>query len=81
MAIREIYIQRDKELLEELLSVGDLNGHWQARQLELASTHISLLKHYSHSKRCLHQAEHAYFKASSKKGNFHVIFISSFIKI
>lgn len=69
--IREIYIQREKELLEELLSVGDMCGHWQSRQLELAGTHVSLLKHYCHSKRCLHQAEHAYFKASSKKGKLY----------
>lgn len=65
---REIYIQREKELLEELLSVGDVCGQWQSKQLDLASTHVSLLKHYCHSKRCLHQAEHAYFKASCKKG-------------
>ncbi|XP_050360803.1 inositol polyphosphate-4-phosphatase type I A [Nymphalis io] len=67
MQVLDIYIQREKELLEELLSVGDVCGHWQSKQLDLASTHVSLLKHYCHSKRCLHQAEHAYFKASSKK--------------
>ncbi|XP_072930863.1 inositol polyphosphate-4-phosphatase type I A isoform X2 [Epargyreus clarus] len=61
----DIYIEREKELLEELLSVGELSGHWQSRQLDLASTHISLLKNYCHSKRCLQEADHAHFKASN----------------
>ncbi|XP_068617710.1 inositol polyphosphate-4-phosphatase type I A [Battus philenor] len=63
----DIYIQREKELLEELLSVGEVSGQWQTRQLDLASTHVSLLKHYCHSKRCLQIAENPYFKASCKK--------------
>ncbi|CAH2035088.1 unnamed protein product, partial [Iphiclides podalirius] len=63
----EIYIQREKELLEELLSVGEISGQWQSRQLDLASTHVSLLKHYCHSKRCLQIAENPYFKPSCKK--------------
>ncbi|CAK1588461.1 unnamed protein product [Parnassius mnemosyne] len=63
----DIFIQREKELLEELLSVGDISGQWQTRQLDLASTHVSLLKHYCHSKRCLQIAENPYYKASSKK--------------
>ncbi|XP_023937992.2 inositol polyphosphate-4-phosphatase type I A [Bicyclus anynana] len=67
MQLLEIYIQREKELLEELLSVGDISGHWRVKRLELASTHMALLQHYCHSKKCLHQAENAYFKASSKK--------------
>ncbi|XP_045784070.1 inositol polyphosphate-4-phosphatase type I A [Maniola jurtina] len=67
MQLLEIYIQREKELLEELLSVGDICGHWRVKRLELASTHMSLLQHYCHSKKCLQQAENAYFKASSKK--------------
>ncbi|CAK1554649.1 unnamed protein product [Leptosia nina] len=63
----DIYIQREKELLGEMLSVGDICGNWQNKQLDLTSIHVSLLKHYCHSKRCLQQAEHAYFKASCKK--------------
>ncbi|KPJ09092.1 Type I inositol-3,4-bisphosphate 4-phosphatase [Papilio machaon] len=63
----DIYIQREKELLEEILSVGTISGQWQTRQLDLASTHVSLLKHYCHSKRCLQIAENPYFKRSSKK--------------
>ncbi|XP_039764060.1 inositol polyphosphate-4-phosphatase type I A-like isoform X2 [Pararge aegeria] len=67
MQLLDIYIQREKELLEELLSVGDIFGHWRVKRIELASTHMALLQHYCHSKQCLHQAENAYFKASSKK--------------
>ncbi|XP_045510028.1 inositol polyphosphate-4-phosphatase type I A [Colias croceus] len=67
MQLLDIYIQREKELLDELLSVGDICSNWQNKQLDLSSIHVSLLKHYSHSKKCLQQAEHAYFKASCKK--------------
>ncbi|CAF4748625.1 unnamed protein product [Pieris macdunnoughi] len=63
----DIFIQREKELLGELLSIGDMCGNWQNKQLDLSSINVSLLKHYCHSKRCLQQAEHAYFKASCKK--------------
>ncbi|KAL0902147.1 hypothetical protein ABMA27_000089 [Loxostege sticticalis] len=67
MQLLDIYIQREKELLEELLSVGEMCGQWQSRQLELVSVHVSLLKHYCHSKRCMEQADHSYFKASNRK--------------
>ncbi|XP_050683814.1 inositol polyphosphate-4-phosphatase type I A-like [Leptidea sinapis] len=63
----DVYIHRERQLLDELLSVGTISGHWQNKQLDLATIHVSLLKHYSHLKRCLQQAEHAYFKASCKK--------------
>ncbi|RVE52200.1 hypothetical protein evm_003119 [Chilo suppressalis] len=67
MQLLDIYIQREKELLEELLSVGEMCGQWQSRQLELVTVHVSLLKHYCHSKRCMEQVDNMYFKASSRK--------------
>ncbi|XP_075990875.1 inositol polyphosphate-4-phosphatase type I A [Anticarsia gemmatalis] len=63
----DIYIQREKELLEELLSVGEICGQWQSRQLELVSTHVSLLKHYCHSRRSMLNMDKHLFKASSRK--------------
>ncbi|CAH1647474.1 unnamed protein product [Spodoptera littoralis] len=63
----DIYIQREKELLDELLSVGEICGQWQTRQLDLVSTHVSLLKHYCHSRRCMLSMENQHFKASSRK--------------
>ncbi|XP_073956536.1 inositol polyphosphate-4-phosphatase type I A [Choristoneura fumiferana] len=62
----DIFIQREKELLEELLSVGEICGHWQNKQLELVSAHVTLLKHYCHCRRCL-LAPEAHFKPSCKK--------------
>lgn len=67
---RDIYIQRERELLDELLSVGEICGQWQSRQLELVSTHVSLLKHYCHSRRCMVNMEKNFFKASSRKGTY-----------
>ncbi|XP_053624028.1 inositol polyphosphate-4-phosphatase type I A-like [Plodia interpunctella] len=67
MQLLDIYIQREKELLEELLSVGEMCSQWQSRQLELVSVHVSLLKHYCHSKLCMQQVDSAHFKPSSRK--------------
>ncbi|XP_063837987.1 inositol polyphosphate-4-phosphatase type I A-like [Ostrinia nubilalis] len=67
MQLLDIYIQRERELLEELLSVGEMCGQWQSRQLELVSVHVALLKHYCHSKRCMEQVDNSYFKPSSRK--------------
>ncbi|KAM3968505.1 inositol polyphosphate-4-phosphatase type I A [Aphomia sociella] len=67
MQLLDIYIQREKELLEELMSVGEMCSQWQSRQLELVSIHVSLLKHYCHSKLCMQQVDSAYFKPSSRK--------------
>ncbi|KAG6444647.1 hypothetical protein O3G_MSEX003496 [Manduca sexta] len=62
-----IYIQRERELLEELLSVADICGQWPGRQVELVGTHVSLLKHYCHVKRCMQGLDNTFFKASSRK--------------
>ncbi|KAJ2954177.1 hypothetical protein O0L34_g2411 [Tuta absoluta] len=63
-----IYIRRERELLEELLSLGDICGKWASRQLELVGIHVSLLKHYGHCKKRLRQVDTPYFKPSSRKG-------------
>lgn len=65
----DIYIQREKELLEELLSVGEICGQWQSRQLELVRVHVMLLEHYCHSRRSMHNLDKQFFKASSLKEN------------
>ncbi|XP_063633160.1 type II inositol 3,4-bisphosphate 4-phosphatase [Cydia splendana] len=61
-----MFIQREKELLEQLLSVGEICGHWQHKQLELVGAHVALLKHYCRCRRCLASPE-AHFKPSAKK--------------
>ncbi|XP_060809526.1 inositol polyphosphate-4-phosphatase type I A [Amyelois transitella] len=67
MQLLDIYILREKELLEELLSVGEMCNQWHSRQLELVSVHVALLRHYCHSKLCMQQVDSAHFKASSRK--------------
>ncbi|XP_028035489.1 type I inositol 3,4-bisphosphate 4-phosphatase-like [Bombyx mandarina] len=62
-----IYIERERELLEELLSVGEICSQWQNRQLELVSNHVGLLKHYGHAKKCMESIDDVYFKASCRK--------------
>ncbi|CAB3226200.1 unnamed protein product [Arctia plantaginis] len=63
----DIYIQRERELLEELLSVGEICGQWQSRQLELVKTHVMLLEHYCHCRRSMNSLEKRFYKASSRK--------------
>ncbi|VVC86127.1 unnamed protein product, partial [Leptidea sinapis] len=36
----DVYIHRERQLLDELLSVGTISGHWQNKQLDLATIHV-----------------------------------------
>lgn len=72
---RDIYIQRERELLEELLSVGEICGQWQSRQLELVKIHVMLLEHYCHCRRSMNGLEKQFYKASSRKGIIFIILV------
>ncbi|XP_048488558.1 inositol polyphosphate-4-phosphatase type I A-like [Plutella xylostella] len=52
-AMLDIFIKREKDLLHEMLSIGEMNGQWKSKQLGLVHCHIALLKHYWHAKRTL----------------------------
>lgn len=64
------------ELLQEILYIGELDGKWKFRQIELLNTHLYLLKHYSHASRSMqvytHNNNGKYFKESCKKGLYQV---------
>ncbi|XP_049885220.1 type II inositol 3,4-bisphosphate 4-phosphatase isoform X2 [Pectinophora gossypiella] len=63
----DIFILREREHLEELLSVGEVCVPWQARQIQLVGIHVSLMKHYAHCKTRMEHIDTPYMKPSSKK--------------
>lgn len=66
-----LYIQRELELLNEILCIGELGGKWKYRQIELLNTHLYLLKYYSHAsqsmQRYIHNMNSVHFKKSSER--------------
>lgn len=74
LCFRSLWIQREKELLQEVLCMGELGGPWRVRQTELLDSHLSLLKYYSHARQNLHNHSTTLnsFKQSSRKGGSRV---------
>ncbi|KAH8386886.1 hypothetical protein KR093_003305 [Drosophila rubida] len=50
-----IWIQREKELLQEISGMGELSGEWRWRQMNLLEEHLRLLKDYSQAKQNIQQ--------------------------
>lgn len=67
---RNIWILREKELLQEISGMGELGGEWRNVQMELLDKHLKLLKEYSQAKQNLQQcATNKFFKQSSCKND------------
>ncbi|XP_022209306.2 inositol polyphosphate-4-phosphatase type I A isoform X2 [Drosophila obscura] len=64
-----IWIQREKELLQEISGMGELSGEWRWRQMNLLEEHLRLLKDYSQAKQNIQQLarDGIFFKQSSVK--------------
>ncbi|XP_030244410.1 inositol polyphosphate-4-phosphatase type I A isoform X2 [Drosophila navojoa] len=64
-----IWIQREKELLQEISGMGELNGEWRWRQMNLLEEHLRLLKDYSQAKQNIQQLmrDGVYYKRSAVK--------------
>ncbi|XP_002022377.2 type I inositol 3,4-bisphosphate 4-phosphatase isoform X2 [Drosophila persimilis] len=64
-----IWIQREKELLQEISGMGELSGEWRWRQMNLLEEHLRLLKDYSQAKQNIQQLarDGVFFKRSSVK--------------
>ncbi|XP_037937151.1 inositol polyphosphate-4-phosphatase type I A isoform X2 [Teleopsis dalmanni] len=73
-----IWIQREKELLQEISGMGELGGEWRRRQMDLLDKHLKLLKDYSQAKQNLQPLtndEGPFFKRSSVKTDKSLEFI------
>lgn len=44
---RDVWIQQEKELLQEVAGMGELHEPWHSRQVELLDRHLHLLRLYS----------------------------------
>lgn len=64
-----IWIAREKELLQEISGMGELGGVWRNKQMQLLDKHLKLLKDYSQAKQNLQQCEGKFFKPSTKKSD------------
>ncbi|KAH8373174.1 hypothetical protein KR009_000105 [Drosophila setifemur] len=64
-----IWIQREKELLQEVSGMGELSGEWRWRQMNLLEEHLRLLKDYSQAKQNIQQLarDGVFFKRSAAK--------------
>ncbi|XP_026837341.1 type I inositol 3,4-bisphosphate 4-phosphatase isoform X2 [Drosophila erecta] len=66
-----IWIQREKELLQEISGMGELSGEWRWRQMNLLEEHLRLLKDYSQAKQNIQQLarDGVSFKRSAAKAD------------
>lgn len=62
-----IWIQEEKELLQEVAGMGELREPWHTKQVELLDRHLHLLHLYSQAKENLAAFKGSYFKRSSRK--------------
>ncbi|XP_030568017.1 inositol polyphosphate-4-phosphatase type I A isoform X1 [Drosophila novamexicana] len=64
-----IWIQREKELLQEISGMGELSGEWRWRQMNLLEEHLRLLKDYSQAKQNIQQLmrDGVHYKRSAAK--------------
>ncbi|XP_034475025.1 inositol polyphosphate-4-phosphatase type I A [Drosophila innubila] len=64
-----IWIQREKELLQEISGMGELSGEWRWRQMNLLEEHLRLLKDYSQAKQNIQQLmrDGIFYKRSATK--------------
>ncbi|XP_012140220.1 inositol polyphosphate-4-phosphatase type I A isoform X2 [Megachile rotundata] len=64
-----IWIQEEKELLQEVAGMGELREPWHTKQVELLDRHLHLLHLYSQAKENLAAFKGSYFKRSSRKND------------
>ncbi|XP_076248233.1 inositol polyphosphate-4-phosphatase type I A isoform X2 [Calliopsis andreniformis] len=64
-----IWIQEEKELLQEVAGMGELREPWHTKQVDLLDRHLHLLHLYSQAKENLAAFKGSYFKRSSRKND------------
>ncbi|XP_014208606.1 type I inositol 3,4-bisphosphate 4-phosphatase isoform X3 [Copidosoma floridanum] len=64
-----LWIQEEKELLQEVAGMGELREPWHTKQVELLDRHLHLLHLYSQAKENLAAFKGSHFKQSSRKND------------
>ncbi|KAJ1524750.1 hypothetical protein ONE63_009629 [Megalurothrips usitatus] len=62
-----LWIQEEKELLQEVAGMGELREPWHSRQLQLLDRHLQLLHLYSQAQEHLLAHKGSFLKQSSRK--------------
>lgn len=63
----DVWIQQEKELLQEVLGIGELEDPWRSRQIDLLEQHYQMLRLYTQAKKKLQSQQMSFFKPSTKK--------------
>ncbi|XP_050301479.1 inositol polyphosphate-4-phosphatase type I A isoform X2 [Anthonomus grandis grandis] len=71
----DVWIQQEKELLQEVAGMGELREPWHSRQVELLDRHLHLLRLYSQARENLQAHKGPYFKKSSRKSDRSLEFV------
>uniref|UniRef100_A0A1B6ECE3 phosphatidylinositol-3,4-bisphosphate 4-phosphatase n=1 Tax=Clastoptera arizonana TaxID=38151 RepID=A0A1B6ECE3_9HEMI len=64
-----MWIQEEKELLQEVAGMGELVEPWHSKQVQLLDRHLQLLHLYSQAKENLSMHKGNFFKPSSRKND------------
>jgi hypothetical protein len=73
-----IWINREKEIIQEISGIGELDSEWKPKQMRLLDIHLKLLKNYSHAKKAIQNfmcLDRRSFKPSARKGEESLEFI------
>lgn len=73
-----IWISREKELIQEISGIGELDTEWKQKQIKLLDIHLRLLKNYSHAKKAIQHfmcLDRRSFKPSTRKSEQALEFI------
>lgn len=73
-----IWISREKEIIQEISGIGELDSEWKTKQMRLLDIHLRLLKNYSHAKKAIQNfmcLDRRSFKPSARKGEESLEFI------
>ena len=70
LLFRDVWIQEEKELLQEVSGMGELREPWHSRQIELLDRHLQLLHLYSQAKENLQSHKGIYLFKNKKEFNF-----------
>lgn len=73
-----IWISREKELIQEVSGIGELDTEWKQKQMKLLDIHLRLLKNYSHARKSIQHfmcLDRRSFKPSARKAEEALEFI------
>ena len=75
LTCRQLWINDEKELLQEVAGMGELREPWHSKQIQLLDRHLHLLHMYSQAKQNLQNNKDRNFKPSCQKDDRSLEFV------